>query len=67
MKQLIVHIEYDPGEIKAGDFELDLDDVLDRLCARYGTEDMGWRYFNSLNDACDWEDGKPLQDIPEIS
>jgi len=58
MKTLIVHIE----------FEGDVVDLEDRLCTALEdfrdaqpTRDVGWRFFDSLEDADRWETGEELQ------
>lgn len=57
MKKLIIHLEY-CDELQEGDITLDLDDLLSGYQVALQTEDIGWRYFNSLEAAQEWEQGK---------
>lgn len=55
MKQLIVHIEYERDAIRESVIKDQLDAVLDRLPG----EEIGWRFFGSLEEALGWERGVP--------
>ncbi len=50
MKTLIVHIEYDEEDVGA-DYLTELMSLVDAALDR----EASWRYFDSLDDALEWE------------
>ena len=56
MKKLIVHIEYEGDEIGEHRLKEALDNALTPLRER--GFDLGWRYFQSLDGAIEWEMGE---------
>lgn len=58
MKKLIVHIEYEEGETDTLNIQEALDLALDQMRRKFEEKrDIGWRYFESLDEAMEWEAG----------
>lgn len=54
MERLIVHIEFDADEVPEDWIKDRIDDILSQA-----VEDaLGWRYFDSLEEAMAWERGE---------
>lgn len=54
MERLIVHIEFDANAVPEDWIKDRLGDVLSQAVER----DLGWRYFDSLEQALAWERGE---------
>ncbi|KKN12981.1 hypothetical protein LCGC14_1011030 [marine sediment metagenome] len=66
MKKLIVHIEYDGAEEKT------VRDSLDSYFSAVSVKnpapfEIGWRFFESLDEAMNWQEGQVDPNSPEVT